>query len=68
MRSRRGRGVTRDTVLFTAGLGLIINEAVLREGPERPALLLMFAAMVGLPAVLNADSDRRADDQEEIRK
>lgn len=58
-RRRWWRGVTRDTVLFTTGLALIVNEAVLRSGPERPTLLVLYAGMVGLPAVLRADDRRR---------
>ena len=47
--------ITRDSALFLAGLGLTINEAVLRHGPERPSLLILFAAMMGLPFVLRGD-------------
>jgi hypothetical protein len=54
----------RDGLLFLTGLALIVNEAVIRSGPERPTLLLLYAAMVGLPAFLRADS-RRADGSEE---
>lgn len=51
--------ITRDLVLFAAGLGLTINEAVLRQGPERPTLLALYAGMMGLPAILKADAFRR---------
>lgn len=54
----------RDGLLFLTGLALIVNEAVIRDGPERPTLLLLYAGMVGLPAVLRAD-DRRANDSTE---
>jgi hypothetical protein len=50
----------RDSCLFLTGLGLIVYEAVFRPGPERPTLLLLYAAMCGLPAFLKAD-DKRAD-------
>lgn len=50
----------RDGLLFLTGLALIVNEAVIRTGPERPTLLVLYAAMVGLPAFLRAD-DRRAN-------
>lgn len=50
----------RDTVLFLTGIGLIINEAVLRTGPERYGLLVLYSGMVGLPALLRVD-ERRAD-------
>lgn len=45
----------RDVTLFVTGLGLIVHEAVLREGPERPTLLVLYAGMVGLPAFLRRD-------------
>jgi hypothetical protein len=48
----------RDTVLFLTGIGLIINEAVLRSGPERPSLLILYGGMVGLPAILRVDEKR----------
>ncbi len=45
----------RDTILFVVGLSLIVNEAVLRQGPERYGLLVLFAGMVGLPVIMRAD-------------
>lgn len=53
----------RDGMLFLVGLGLIIHEAVLRTGPERPTLLLLYAGMVGLPAFLRADEKRQGEPQ-----
>lgn len=47
----------RDSILFAAGLGLIVHEAV-RDGAERPTLLILYAAMIGLPAFLRADEKR----------
>lgn len=49
--------VTRDTTLFVLGLVGIANEAY-RQGTERPTLLLLFAAMIGLPAFLAGDRRR----------
>jgi hypothetical protein len=40
--------------LFLVGLAGIANET-LRENAERPTLLILFAAMVGLPAFLRTD-------------
>lgn len=48
----------RDTVLFLTGIGLIIYEAVLRTGPERYGLLVLYSGMVGLPALLRMDENR----------
>ena len=54
----------RDVILFLTGLGLIVNEAVLREGPERPTLLVLYAGMVGLPAFLRRDEKNDAETRE----
>lgn len=45
---------SRDTALFLSGLAGIAYET-LAQGGERPTLLLLFAAMVGLPAFLRSD-------------
>ena len=45
----------RDTVLFVVGLAGIVYETVGIPGRPDPTLLLVFAAMVGLPAFLRAD-------------
>lgn len=50
--------ITRDAVLFATGLALLINEAVIRHGPERPYLLVMYAGMMGLPVFLRTDEKR----------
>lgn len=44
----------RDVVLFFAGLAGVFYETVISVS-ERPTLLLMFAAMMGLPAFLRTD-------------
>lgn len=41
----------RDIVLFVVGLGGVLHETVLTAS-ERPTLLILFAAMMGLPAFL----------------
>jgi len=56
--------ITRDLVLFSVGLCLILNEALLRSGPERPSLLIVFSGMIGLPAFLRYDERRRQDRDE----
>lgn len=55
--------ITRDLVLFIAGLLLTVNEAVLRDGSERPTLLILFAGMMGLPVVIRADEARQKPDE-----
>lgn len=49
----RARAI-RDGVLFVAGLAGIFYETVFQDA-DRPTLLLLFAAMVGLPAFLGYD-------------
>ena len=44
----------RDIVLFFAGLAGVAYEAAAQSG-ERPTLLLLYAAMMGLPAFLRQD-------------
>jgi hypothetical protein len=46
---------TRDIILFLGGLAGVFNETVLTT-TERPTLLILFAAMMGLPAFLRQDS------------
>jgi hypothetical protein len=50
----------RDIVLFVGGMAGIANEA-LSYNAERPTLLLLYAAMVGLPAFLRSD-ERHKDE------
>jgi hypothetical protein len=52
-----GWRLTRDTVLFLAGLAGIGWETIF-EDVDRPVLLLLFGAMVGLPAFLRVDEAR----------
>lgn len=58
----------RDVALFLTGLSLIVYEAVLREGPERPTLLVLYAGMVGLPAFLRSDEKRNDSRGAETRE
>lgn len=44
----------RDVLLFFSGLAGVFYETVISVS-ERPTLLLMFAAMMGLPAFLRTD-------------
>lgn len=47
----------RDIALFLGGLAGVFHETVLAAG-ERPTLLIMFGAMMGLPAFLQRDERR----------
>ena len=46
------RRVTRDAVMFMVGLLGTVHETVLRQA-DRPFLLALFAAMMGLPAYMD---------------
>lgn len=43
--------VARDVLLFCGGLAGVLHETILTS-TERPTLLILFAAMMGLPAFL----------------
>lgn len=49
--------LTRDAVIFAVGVGGIIHETLFTQS-DRPTLLILFAAMIGLPAFLRFDENR----------
>lgn len=53
----------RSASLFLGGLAGIAYETLAQDA-ERPTLLILFAAMVGLPAFINADERRKKDGDE----
>jgi choline-glycine betaine transporter len=55
----------RDILLFVGGLAGVFHETVLATGAERPTLLILFAAMMGLPAFLRQDDKRQPKDEPE---
>ena len=56
--SPRGVRVTRATTLYIVGLLGIAHETLVSEG-DRPTLLLLFAAMIGLPSFLGRDEAKK---------
>ena len=46
--------VGRNTVLLVVGLLGVAHETLVNN-TDRPTLLLLFAAMIGLPAFINKD-------------
>lgn len=54
-RDSKWKGVTRDSTLFVIGILGIAHETLLQSSVERPYLLALFGAMVGLPLFLRAD-------------
>jgi hypothetical protein len=57
--ARRTFRVSRDTILFAVGLLGIAYETLV-EGGDKPTLLVLFGAMVGLPAFLRTDEKAKA--------
>jgi hypothetical protein len=66
--------VSRDAVLFVTGLAGVVYETVITK-VDRPTLLLLFAAMIGLPTFLRGDEvhqdgrgkpHEREDDAEDV--
>lgn len=47
--------IARDTVLFVVGLLGVAHETLINNA-DRPTLLLLFGAMIGLPAFINRDA------------
>lgn len=56
---RRGFQLSRDSLLFGGGMIGVGYETVFTKG-ERPGLLFLFGAMMGLPAFLRMDEKRSA--------
>ena len=51
---KRQVNVTRDTILFGFGLSGIVYETILSH-TDRPTLLVLFGACIGLPVFLRTD-------------
>lgn len=51
----------RDVILFVVGLAGIIYVTV-TDGGDRPTLLIMFGAMIGLPAFIRTDEARHKNE------
>jgi hypothetical protein len=64
--------ILRDVFLFFGGMSGVVHETLLARS-ERPTLLILFAAMMGLPAFLQggaagaADRGMRGTDEVEIK-
>lgn len=53
--------LSRDSILFVVGIGGILHETLIQAGPERPSLLVLFAACIGLPAFLTRDEHKNGE-------
>jgi hypothetical protein len=51
----------RDVALFVVGAAGVIHETVLRS-VDRPTLLLLFGACLGLPTFLGRDEKKAKDE------
>lgn len=61
-RNKRQNRITRDIVLFVGGLAGIAYETLV-ENVDRPALLAVFAGMLGLPWFIRRDEKSDDDDR-----
>jgi len=59
-----GFRLTRDGILFLAGLAGVGHETLVANA-DRPTLLLLFAAMIGLPAFLRHDETKNEKKEHE---
>ena len=55
--------LTRDGAIFVTGIVGIIHE-VFFTVTDRPYLIFLFGAMIGLPAFLHIDERGKGDDEE----
>lgn len=57
--------LSKEWILFFAGLLLLVYEAVLYPGPPRGELILIYAGMMGVPFVRKADAQmkKKGDDE-----
>lgn len=56
--------ITRDVLLFFGGLAGAAHET-LASGAERPYLLVLFGAMMGIPAFLTSDREGKKAEKRE---
>jgi hypothetical protein len=53
---------TRDVVIFSTGIVGIVHE-IFFANTDRPTLIILFGAMIGLPAFLHFDENRTKVDE-----
>lgn len=59
--------LARDVLLFSGGMAGVIHETLLSH-LERPTLLILFAAMMGLPAFLQPRQEDFRKEKEEVEE
>lgn len=75
MKRKLLNSLNRNTFLFVAGMAGVAHETLLQHA-ERPTLLILFAAMMGMPAFLTSteifphegDKDKRKKQQKMIEE
>lgn len=60
---RRWWRLSRDSALFLLGFGGVLHETLVAN-VERPSLLILFGACLGLPAFLSADRRARSSSED----
>lgn len=59
--------ITRDSILFTFGL-LGVTYQTIVEDAEKPTLLILFGACLGLPVFLRADERAKEPDEPPVEE
>lgn len=62
-RRRKWPKIGRDSIIFFVGLGGIVHETLINDGPPRETLLILFATMIGLPAFLRSGEKKHDEDK-----
>lgn len=58
----------RDTIIFLAGLGVFLHQALI-AGAEKPTIIIGALAMMGLPVFLRTDeSHKPKEDEDDVDK
>lgn len=65
--SKENYQFVRDSLLFLGGLAGVVHETVMATS-ERPALLMLFAVMMGLTAYARTDDARKKNGKAEDDK
>lgn len=59
--------IGRDSLIFLLGAYAFIHELT-RTGSERPQILIMSAAMMGLPLIIRGDEKRQEGKADDVSK
>lgn len=62
---RRRLRISRNSIIFASGLAGIAYVTLTGQAADNATLLVLFASMIGLPAFLSMDTNRRKSDDAE---